>query len=124
LDVKRGGEELGGAAGRVEVCQEAVEAGERELGMKAEEAVGFGVGMFVGEVLAVVADQEKMKEAFVDLFELFDAAVGFGMGDVEAEGGGGGCLGLAGEDIEVEAVFEGIGERRDEVHAAAGAAAG
>jgi hypothetical protein len=60
----------------------------------------------------------------VDFFEIFDSLVGFGVGDVEAEGGGLGGLGGGGEDFEVKAVFEGIGEAGDEIHAAFWATAG
>jgi hypothetical protein len=60
----------------------------------------------------------------VDLFELFDSIVGFGVGDVEAEGGGLGGLWGVGDDFDVEAVFEGIGEAGDEIHAAFWATAG
>ena len=58
LDVEGGGDELWGAAGGVEVREEAVEAGEGELGVEAEVAAGFGLGVFVGEVLAVFGDEE------------------------------------------------------------------
>lgn len=124
LDVKGGGDELGGASGGVEVREDAVEAGKGKLGMKTEVAVGFRFGVFVGEVLPVFADQEEVQQAFVDLFEFLDAAVGFWVGDVEAEGGGLGGLWCPGDDFEVEAVFEWVGEAGDEVHAAFWAAAG
>jgi hypothetical protein len=124
LDVQGSREELGCCAGGVEVGQKAIETGQGEAGMEAEVAAGLGVGMFVGEVLAILADEEQMEEALVDFVEFLDAAVGFGMGYVEAEGGGGGGTGVAGKDVEVEAELEGIGEGGDEVHAAAGAAAG
>jgi len=114
---------LGGAAGGIEVGEEAVETGEGKLGVEAEVAVGFGDWMFVGEVAVVVANDEEVEELFVNFLEAFDAFVGFGVGDVEAERSGLCSLGGFGEDFDVEAVFEGVGETGDEVHAAAWTAA-
>jgi hypothetical protein len=50
---------------------------------------------------------------FVDLFEGFYPFVRFGVGDVEAEGGCLGCLEGSGEDVDVEAVFDSVGQAGD-----------
>ena len=50
--------------------------------MKAEIAAWFGSRMFVGEVTVVLANEEEVKQFFVDFLEVFDAFVGFRVGDV------------------------------------------
>ena len=69
-------------------------------------------------------DEEEVEEALVDGVVFLDALVSFGVGKVDAEGGGVGGAGGGGEDVDVKVVFDGVGEAGDEVHAAAGAAAG
>ena len=76
---------MGSAASGVEIGEDAVKTGQRKFCMKAEIAVWFGSRMFVGEVTVVLANEEEVKQFFVDFLEIFDAFVGLWVGDVEAE---------------------------------------
>ena len=112
------------AASRIEIGEDAVKAGEWELRVKAEVAAGFGDGMFMSEVAAVLADQEQVEQLFMNFFEAFHALVGLRMRDVETQGRGQRGFWGAGQDIDMEAVFDGVGQTGDKIHATTRAAAG
>lgn len=80
--------------------------------------------MFVGKVLEVLRDQEEMKNAFVNQFEVRNRPAGFWVEDREAEADLLTGLGSTRSGSEPDRVFDRIGKAGNQFHAATRTAAG